>query len=351
MSVSTDVLNTTQAELIDPDIMAFQQRLPFFAELEKRGQVSTERGTQQEWSVPYGAPGRIIGIFSGDETAPTDRATRINKFALAPHMLGGVIFIPKLETLINEGKRGAYKLYEKYPKATLEMLPIALERYVVGGVSGNTDLVSTADLSGFGCLNGQFSSGAVTGVTNGFLDFTAPASQSDTVLNVAKSLTQYHYNQFQESNNSAELYDKLSLGIREATRYDNKGGGKGPQVLMLDPDSFTKWKSLKRDNVRISIASDSLDKSVFDDVILNTKVVENHFINLADFTGSAAEGVGYGLNYNYIKLEWYAKPSMTKFEEGAIANQFGYVARFESMFRWGPTYLPAHVAFAGTARA
>lgn len=349
MPVSLDVLNTTQAKLYDPDLRGFLQRLYLYPELEKRGKVSTERGQYIQWPIPYGAPAQMIGITSGDETAPTDRAKRINQYQIEPHRLFGVITIPGQDLDVNDGERGALKLYDMYPKAYMEAFPLALERYVHTGVSGNTDLISTADLSGFGTLNGQFTGGTRSGTTNGFLDFAAPSAQSDTVLNVAKSQAQYHYNQYQESNNAAELRSKLKLGLREAARFSKSK--KGPQLLELDPDSFSRFQEQKETHVRLQVVDQKMEgEDPFSDVLMGAKVTENHHIVLTDFTGDALEGVGYGLDFDWIKWVWYRKPTLSKFEEGKIANQDVVVARFLAHWAWYFEKLTAQVAFAGTAR-
>jgi hypothetical protein len=350
MAVSLDVLNATQSELYDPDIRGFVQDLYLYPELEKRGKVNTERGPSIQWPIPYGASAEAIGIDNGDETAPTDRATRTNQYEIAPHRLFAVITIPGLDVDTNDGKRGALKLYDMYPKAFLEGFPLALERYIHTGISGNTDLVKTAALQGFGTLNGLFSSGTKTGTTNGFLDFAAKGAQTDTVLDVAKSEAQYHYNQYQESNNAAELLAKLSLGIRQANHFGKKK--KGVQLLELDPDSFAKYIEVRRDYLRLQVVNGKMDDGVDNEggMLLGAKVVENQHIVLTDFTGDAAEGVGYGLNFDFLKWSWWRKPQMSKFREKAIANQDVFVADFLCMFAWYFEKLTAQVAFAGTAR-
>lgn len=349
MPVSLDVLNTTQADLYDPDIRGFVQTMPFYPEVEKRGKVTTERGQYIEWPIPYGASGQMIGVTAGDETAPTDRAKRINKYQIEAHRLFGVLTIPGQEMEINDGRRGALKLYEMYPKAYLEAFPLAMERYLVTGVSGNTDLISTADLSGFPTLNGLFTGGTRQGTANGLLDFAAPSVQNDTVLSVAKSQTQYHYNQYQESANAAGLRTTLKLGLREAARFSK--GGKGPQLLMLDPDSFSRFQEQKEQHVRLTVATDKMEGATLnEDVIGNARVKENHHIVLTDFSGVALEGVGYGLDFDFFKWVWYRKPELSKWEEGKIANQDVMVARFLAHFTYYFEKLTSQVAFAGTAR-
>jgi hypothetical protein len=56
----------------------------------------------------------------------------------------------------------------------------------------------TAELRGLLTLNGQNGSGIGTGVTNGLLDFQATTAQTDTVQDVAKSSTYYHFNQYND---------------------------------------------------------------------------------------------------------------------------------------------------------
>ena len=228
----------------------------------------------------------------------------------------------------------------------------APKRFIHTGVSGTTDLISTASLADvLGVLNGQYTAGTPTGMANGFLDFAAPSAQSDTVFGVAKSLSQYHYNQFQEINNSAELRSKLKLGIREAARFaKNK---RGCQLLELDPDSFSRFQEQKETHMRLSVSNAKTEDGddPFSDVLGGAKVVENHHIVLSDFTGDALEGVGYGLDFDFMKWSWIRKPEMGKFEKNRIANQDVYVANFLMHGGWYFEKLTSQVAFAGCARS
>lgn len=351
MALSTDILNTTLADLRESAVIGFQESLFFYPEMEKRGKVTTEKGTYVEWPIPYGSPATATALFSGDEVLDTTRSQRINKYSVEPHRIGAAISISGKDMDISEGKRGALKLIKAYPLAFMEALSLDIERYLLTGVS-NSRAISTANLSGLLTLNGQFNAGVGQGITNGLLDFTTPALQTDTVQNVAKAVSQSHYNQYVNGTGAATLVENLRALYRSCAHFSGKKGiggtGGGPQSTIMDSGSFGKWQAQKTDMVRIVKVDDNPDKSNgTTDVLFGSTVYESQHIVLTDFTGDAANGVTYMLNWDFIEWFWYRKPQLTNFED-RLANQDAVVAKFLMHGGWKMEKLTAHGCADGT---
>lgn len=330
MAVTVDLLNSTLADLKGPIEYTFEQKSPIHDMLSKKGKVSSDRGTLIERTIMGAAPTTGTGIFGGGETFTFARSEETHKIQLQTHRVVVPISIPKLDLNQNDGKLGAMKLIDIYPAATQKAIPQAFDRFLFTGVSGDA-VLSTAAMSGWNTLNGQktFASGKI-GVTNGLLDFVAPASQSDTVQNLAKSTSYNYVNQFSEiTGYAADGKRKYKGLIRETARY-LPGANAVPDVLFLDFDSYAFVEEDADDHVRITMTGDKMDSagSAMELTLAGVRVIAAKNIVLTDFTGSAAEGVGYLLSLDGFEWVWFQKPTLSNFTDN-VHNQDVVTAKLE----------------------
>lgn len=349
MAVTTDILNTVLADLKGPVEHSLAQKSVAHKLLVSRGKVSTERGSLIERVIMGGSPAQGTGIYGSGETLNLTRTEQTHKIQLQTHRVVVPISIPKKDMIENEGKLGAIKLVKEYVGAVEALLPVDVDRHLLGGVSYSHVLASN-EMQGWNTLNGQkvFSKGVV-GVTNGLIDFVAGASQTDTVQNLAKSSSYNYVNQFDEVTSYAIDGDKTYRAIlREIGRWDV--GGK--TACLMDFDSFALVEQDNRDHVRIVRLQDKTDNGSdgYELPFANTTIYATPGIVLTDFTGSAAEGLAYFLNLDGIEWVWYQKPTMLDFED-RIANQDAVVAKLEMQGQIVMRNMRAQGAVVGGARA
>ena len=168
-------------------------------------------------------------------------------------------------------------------------------------------------------LNGQFASGIGTGVTNGLLDFQAITAQTDTVQGVAKSSSYFHYNQFNDIGAfAANGITQLRKTYRQCSHYAG-GVGKGPDLVIMDDDTYTNFEDSRRDNVRVSIVDDKIDKSntlgLSMGIASVTSSIDLDRSDTSVFSGVAADGVTYMLNTDYIEFPMLEAPNISEFKE------------------------------------
>jgi hypothetical protein len=198
-------------------------------------------------------------------------------------------------------------------------------------------------------LNGQFNSGIGTGVTNGLLDFEAPASQTDNVQSVAKSSSYFHFNQYNDI--SAWVTDgitQLRKTYRQCAHYAG-GIGKGPDMVFMDDDTYTNFEDARRDNVRVTLVDDKIDKSNTLGLNLGLASVTSSIdLDRADFTAGTApaDGVTYMLNTDFIEFPMLEAPNVSEFKE-RVGDQDVVTAIFAMQGNLICTKLPAQGCVTG----
>lgn len=331
MATTTDLLNTTLADLRGPIQYAFEAKSPFHDLLKKRGQMSSERGQLIERVIMGGSPAQGKGIFNGTEIIPGGRTEQTHKIQLQTHRMVVRIDIPKKELEENSGKTGVLKLIKTYPEAVAKAIPQDWDRYFFTGVSHGKVFDTTA-MSGFNTLNGQkvFASGVV-GVTNGLLDFVAEGSQTDTVQNLAKSSSYGYANKYGEITSYAadgwKTYTKIA---REVGQANPSSPDAKPDVAFVDFDSYALIEEDNRDHVRVATSRTDLDKggSLTELMLGGIRFIAAKNLILTDFTGDAADGVCYMLSLDGFEWVWFKQPTMSDFED-RIPNQDVVTAKME----------------------
>jgi len=318
MSISTELLNTTFADLRGPLVNSFVRSNELFEALNSKARMPMEGGTKIERSFSGGAPARGVGVYVGDELLNMTRRQQIRKYEVEPHRMVMAINIPKRELNQNSGKLAVIRLIEEYPQTAMEAAKADLNKFLLTGASRGLAFGSS-ELYGLLTLNGQFSSGIGTGVTNGLLDFVAPASQTDTVQGVDKSSSYFHFNQYNDiSSFGANGITQLRKTYRQCAHYAG-GVGKGPDLVIMDDDTYTNFEDSRRDNVRVTLVDDKIDKSntlgLSMGIASVTSSIDLDRTDTSVFSGVAADGITYMLNTDYIEFPMLEAPNISEFKE------------------------------------
>lgn len=354
MPISTEVLNTTFADLRGPLVNSFVRSNELFEALDKKARMPMEGGSLIERSFTGGAPARGVGIYVGDELLNMTRRQQIKKFQVEPHRIVVAVNIPKKELLFSSGKLAIMRLIEEYPKTVMDGVKADINKYFLTGVSRGI-VFQTSELRGFLSLNGQVSTGIGTGVTNGLLDFATPANQTDTVQGVAKSNSYFHFNQFGDMAGTAFDIADLRKTYRECAHYAG-GLGKGPDLVYMDQDTYTQFEEKQSNNFRVNVSTiqDGVDNNT-NTIELSlglAKVYSSIDLDTADFTnpGGGAprpdQGVTYILNTDYLEMPTMEAPTMSEFQE-RVGDQDVVTAIFSMQANLISTKLPAHGCVAG----
>ncbi len=323
-------MNTTLADLKGPIDYTFQTKTPLIEMLDKRGRVSTERGTLIERVIMGGSPAQGTGIFGGGETLNMQRTEQTHKIQLQTHRIVIPINIPKKAMKENDGKLGAIKLIETYPVAVSKALPVDKDRFFFSGVSNGITL-PTSEMEGWNTLNAQktFARGVI-GVTNGLIPFAAPAAQSGTTQNLARSSAYGYVSQYGAMTSFANDGEKVYRRVRrECGQYNPTDVNAGPDVMFMDFDSFALFEDARSDKNRTVVIQDKIDNANTDELwIGNMRCRAAKNIILSDFTGAAASGVCYLLTLNGFEYVMFQKGEMSDFDD-RVANQDCVTAKYE----------------------
>tara|TARA_R100001163_G_scaffold65757_1_gene64554 strand:+ start:3671 stop:4729 length:1059 start_codon:yes stop_codon:yes gene_type:complete len=348
MPISTEVLNTTFADLRGPLVNSFVRSNELFEALDKKARMPMEGGSLIERSFTGGAPARGVGIYVGDELLNMTRRQQIKKFQVEPHRIVVAVNIPKKELMFNSGKLAIMRLIEEYPKTVMDGVKADLNKYFLTGVSRGI-VFQTSELRGFLTLNGQVSTGIGTGVTNGLLDFATPATQTDVVQGVAKSSSYFHFNQFGDMAAAAFDISDLRKTYRECAHYAG-GMGKGPDLVYMDQDVYTQFEENQSSNFRINVNTmqDGVDgnNNTIELSLGLAKVFSSIDLDNADFTSPADNGVTYILNTDYLEMPVHEAPQMSEFRE-RVGDQDVVTAVFSMQANLIATKVPAHGCVSG----
>ena len=351
MSISTELLNTTFADLRGPLVNSFVRSNELFEALNSKARMPMEGGTKIERSFSGGAPARGVGVYVGDELLNMTRRQQIRKYEVEPHRMVMAINIPKRELNQNSGKLAVIRLIEEYPQTSMEAAKSDLNKFLLTGASRGLAFASS-ELYGLLTLNGQFSYGIGTGVTNGPLDFAAFTAQSDSVQGVTKSSSYFHANQYNDiSSFGANGITQLRKTYRQCAHYAG-GVGKGPDLVIMDDDTYTNFEDSRRDNVRVSIVDDKIDKSntlgLSMGIASVTSSIDLDRTDTSVFSGAALDGITYMLNTDYIEFPMLEAPNISEFKE-RVGDQDVVTAIFAMQGNMICTKLPAQGVVSGGA--
>jgi len=329
MSISTEVLNTTFADLRGPLVNSFVRSNELFDALNDKARMPMEGGSYIERSFSGGAPARGVGVYVGDELLNMTRRQQVKKFQVEPHRLVVAINIPKKELLFNSGKLAVIRLIEEYPQMVMEGVKADLNKYLLTGVSRGI-VFQTAELKGLMTLNGEKSDGIGSGVTHGLIDMDTVANQTteaQSVQGVTKSSSYFHYNQYNAASTwSDDGMKVLRKTYRECAHYAG-GPGKGPDLVMMDDATYGRFEDARRTNVRIDVIQDPEDKKGSNTLGLELglgKVYSSLDLDVTQFSSGsggthtshkADNGIAYFLNTDYLEFPMHEAPQISEFKE------------------------------------
>jgi len=335
MALSLETLNTTLSDRKDRQIMSFATATPFWTKLQEKAQVETlDSGTYIERPFSGGPPGSARRLDNGDEVFSTTRIANTQLLQVRTTRVAGAIAIPGLELDINDGKLGALKLIQRYPQAYLQALAQDIESWwLIASVQAAGNVISNSNAAGWVTLNGDYSSGVGTGLTDGVLDFAAPGSQTDSVFGLAKSESYAHYNQFGTSSGwSTDGMLKLRDLYRRCASFDPTG--QGPDLIYADVDTYANFDFDRLAQVRTKMVEEKTERSTTLMLELGQRAELAYALYLdraaSTFVAGAPgpdDGVVYMLNTDFWELQWRREPSLSSFED-RTADQDVVIAKF-----------------------
>ena len=348
MAITTEVLNTTFADLRGPLVNSFVRSNELFDALMSKARMPMEGGSFIERTFTGAAPARGVGIFVGDELLNMTRRQEIRKFQVEPHRLVVAINIPKKELMFNSGKLAVIRLIEEYPKTTMDGAQADINAYLLTGASRGL-VFQTAELRGLLSLNGQVTTGIGARVQNGLLDFALPAAQTQIVQSVAKSSTYFHFNQYNDITAWATNgLTNLRKTYRQCAHYAG-GMGKGPDLVVMDDDTYGNFEESRLNLVRVKVVEDKTDKTNMLGLDLGVaKVYPSIDLDRSLFSAPANDGVTYILNTDYIEFPLAEAPKISDFKE-RVGDQDVVTALFSMQGNLICTKTPAQGAVSGGA--
>ena len=348
MAITTEVLNTTFADLRGPLVNSFVRSNELFDALMSKARMPMEGGSYIERTFTGAAPARGVGIFVGDELLNMTRRQEIRKFQVEPHRLVVAINIPKKELMFNSGKLAVIRLIEEYPKTTMDGAQADINAYLLTGASRGL-VLQTAELRGLLSLNGEVTTGIGAGVSDGLLDFALPANQNETVQSVQKSSTYFHFNQYNDITAWATNgLTNLRKTYRQCAHYAG-GMGKGPDLVVMDDDTYGNFEESRLNLVRVKVVEDKTDKTNMLGLDLGVaKVYPSIDLDRTLFSAPANDGVTYILNTDFIEFPLAEAPKISDFKE-RVGDQDVVTALFSMQGNLICTKTPAQGAVSGGA--
>ena len=110
---------------------------------------------------------------------------------------------------------------------------------------------------------------------------------------------------------------QLRKTYRQCSHYAG-GIGKGPDMIFMDDDTYTNFEDSRRDNVRVTLVDDKIDKSNTLGLNLGLASVTSSIdLDRSDFTALSdpASGVTYMLNTDFIEFPTLESPNVSEFKE------------------------------------
>lgn len=314
MPITAEILNTTFSDLRGPMERSFVVQNTLWDALYQKSRTPQNSGSLIERTFAGGAPARGVGIYAGDELLNMTRRQQTRRFIVEPHRTVVAVNIPKKELNYNTGKLAVMRLIEEYPETVMLGVARDINSYMLTGVSAGI-VFQTAELRGYLSLNGQVTTGRGTGVSDGLLDFTDPALQADTVQSVAKSQALFNFNQYNDIGAwNAEGLFQLYRTYRQCAHYAQKG--RGPDVMIMDDETFANFEQSRRANVRVEVVEDKTEKTNLLSLDFGIGMVYHDLdLDRTLFTGDAADGVTYMLNTDFIEMPMSEEPNIGEFKE------------------------------------
>lgn len=335
--IYADMVNAQLNDDLRSDLAAtWYERSMFLGELRKRAKIRDWVGTPEVTdTLFYGVPGSVQPVVTGDEVFTPTLSQITKKIKVAPAYLTGYIALPKRLVMENKNSKGQLvNLATRYPTQMMDAMFRTMNYWLLTATipSQGSVVAAASQLARIGTLNGAWASGTETGVTNGFLDFAAPSSQTDTVMNLAKSNSYGHVNQYQGITAwSTDGESKIRQLYRKCRAADP--GDRAPDMCLMDFNTYDNLAKSRVDKILFRSMNDNIGQAYQEFTIEGMRVCYDLAMDrtASIFSGTnQANGFGYMLNFEY----W------TLFESEAMN-----VAKFESVPL--KEFLAARVAWSG----
>lgn len=306
--VSLDELNTTLQDLRGGWQSTFAHTNALTKRLVAKKKVSTESdgGTHIEHVLMTGSPSQGVGVANGYEVSPGVRRQKTKLLKMGYYEFFQAISISGKEMRENNGSKGIVKLMKMYPDAAAKAFKADFNKYLLTGTTDSLSSPSPSDYYGFVTLNGDFASGTIEGTEHGLLDFAAPASQTQTVEGVAKSVASGHFNQFQQiASWAGDGRKQLDAAYFDAAGYSDNDGDDpaGPDLEIMDRATFANFIQSRQDSVRVEMITSATEgKTSNVSQHYRAAVIYDVALDRTLFSSPGSGGVIYGLNTDY--WEW-----------------------------------------------
>lgn len=345
MALTTETLNTVLAGLMGPLHMSFRRKTVLWDSLYTKSKVKQVTGSMIERVFTGGSPAIGVAVNDGFELLNMTRPQRTRRYRVEPARLVVASNIPKRELAMAQGDHAVVDIVEAYPEAVVLGMKADIDAYILQGVSRGL-VFATNELRGLLSLNGQVTTGTLTGVTDGLLDFLAPAAQTQTVQSVAKSQADSHFNQFGDIPVWAgQGMRTLRNVLRLCSSYDDDG----PDLCYMDPDVFANFEESKLSQVRVTLVEDKTERTDTMELTLGTaKVYYGPSLLRANFAAPANDGVTYFVNSNHMQLSILEDINMSKYTD-RVSDQDTITATAVWHGNMLATKLPPHGCVSGGA--
>jgi hypothetical protein len=232
--------------------MNFSRGHPLLQIVFAKGKHETAQGPWTEFSPVIGGPGEAVLIETGSESwaGVRNQATKKGSFKTARIVYHWEVPNKDIEEAASD-PQSRPGLIQNYGEAAIaDVLNRIEQQYLIGGVLDSTGTLLADASNGFrglGTFNGDKTGLPTAGLENGWLEFAAPASQSNTVHNLVKrggsgGIFEW-YNQFPADGNitnwDAHGYERVKNAHNSAA--DRAKGSKF--CLISDQQSFEKFES------------------------------------------------------------------------------------------------------------
>ena len=327
MPPSLEVLNSTLQNRADSGIVTFRRKHWYMSLVFDK--MPNTKGTgpfmERTLSVASNARGRMI--TRGDEILDHTRYRTLRKVHMYPFRWVVAPVIPRKDELENSGPGAAVDLIHQYV-----MLPILayfddLNKAILTGVAGGMS-ADPSQFRGVLVLNGQYAAGVVEGTQNGLLDFAAFTAQNEIVQGLAKDSSIYYANQYRSIGAwNTNGMRTIEMCWRDCARYA-QGSNKGPDVMLMDPVTYSNYSEVRRATVRtvITTPEDEKKKSMLQFDLGDSVVCCEHDLDTTLFTGNAVNGVTYLINSDGWEKSTYEELKIPPLRE-SLERQDGYVTR------------------------
>lgn len=329
MAVSADMLNTQLSDLKGPIEHTMVQAVPLYDRIVKGGAVAdTVKGNYIERPIMGGSPAQGIGVILGTETVPMGNVDRTQKIRVEPHRI--VVGLPITKKKMNavNGSAAACDLIKESLKAVVDLYPVDFESYLLNGVSTG-HVFSTTALSGWNTLAGDKTMATgLTGVTNGLLEMDTEALQNATIQDLLSAQSYGYVNQYGVVTSWASDGRRICRRVTRACANWNMSKDETTDELWLDGDSYELYEAEQEAKQIMQVSQKLADGSTnlieIKSGLGAKNVRSSKILDRTQFTGLAASGIGYALNYKGFEWHWQQKPTTSDFVD--LGPQYDQVA-------------------------